>query len=62
MRIRALAEETVYKECFVEVPQEVAKTQTEIDNWLSKNGSDFKWADYDFAWELYTWEEVQDNE
>ena len=53
MKIRVLAEETVYKECFVEVPQEVAKTQTEIDNWLSKNGSDFKWADYDFSFDPY---------
>tara|TARA_R100000781_G_scaffold54092_1_gene35387 strand:- start:1971 stop:2159 length:189 start_codon:yes stop_codon:yes gene_type:complete len=62
MIIRVLAEETSYKECFVEVPQEVAKTQTGIHNWLSENGSDFKWTYYDFSFNPYTWEEVQDND
>jgi|TARA_R100000081_G_C4647381_1_gene80909 hypothetical protein len=59
MRIRVLAEETVYKECFVEVPQEVEKTQTGIYNWLSKNASDFKWVDYDFSFDPYTWEKEE---
>ena len=72
MKIRVLAEETVYKECFVDVPEHIleyskdrlSKTylKNAIHNWLSKNGSDFKWVDYDFNFDAYTWEEVQDNE
>ena len=73
MRIRVLAEETVYKEYFVDVPEEIvehskgrlSKTylKNAIHNWIDENETEFNYQDYDSVYNSwYTWEEVQDND
>ena len=73
MRIRVLAEETVYKEYFVDVPEEIvehskgrlSKTylKNAIHNWIDENETEFNYQDYDSEYNSwYTWEEVQDND
>jgi len=72
MRIRVLAEETVYKEYFVDVPEEIvehskgrlSKTylKNAIHNWIDENQTEFNYQDYDSDNSWYTWEEVQDND
>ena len=72
MKIRVLAEETVYKEYFVEVPEEIiedskaklSKTYLKgaIHNWIDENESEFNFQDYDSFRGWVTWEEVQENE
>jgi hypothetical protein len=68
MRIRVKAEETVYLECFVDVPERIleiskgrlSKTylKNAIHNWVDENKSNFKWVDYDSDRSWYDWEEV----
>ena len=72
MKIRVLAEETVYKEYFVDVPEEIvehskgrlSKTylKNAIHNWIDENQTEFNYQDYDSDNSWYTWEEVQDND
>ena len=74
MKIRVLAEETVYKEYFVDVPEEIleegkigdrlSKTYLKkaIHKWINENESEFNYQDYDSVKEWYEWEEVEDND
>ena len=74
MKIRVLAEETVYLEYFVDVPEEIleegkigdrlSKTYLKkaIHKWINENESEFNYQDYDSVKEWYAWEEVQDND
>jgi len=73
MRIRVLAEETVYKEYFVDVPEHIIKDNTfgdrvsniflkkAIHKWIDENQTEFNYQDYDSNTSWYTWEEVEDN-
>jgi hypothetical protein len=68
MRIRVLAEETIYKEYFVEVPEEILNLdrrriymKKNIHNWIDENETEFNYQDYDSTTLWYTWEEVQEN-
>jgi len=72
MKIRVKAEETVYLEYFVDVPERIldvskfllSKTylKNAIHNWVDENESEFDYQDYDSFKEWYEWEEVQDND
>tara|TARA_R100000900_G_scaffold72075_2_gene56806 strand:- start:233 stop:457 length:225 start_codon:yes stop_codon:yes gene_type:complete len=74
MKIRVKAEETVYLEYFVEVPEEIleegkigdrlSKTYLKkaIHKWINENESEFDYQDYDSVKEWYEWEEVEDND
>ena len=74
MKIRVKAEETVYLEYFVDVPEEIleegkigdrlSKTYLKkaIHKWINENESEFNYQDYDSVKEWYEWEEVQDND
>ena len=72
MKIRVLAEETVYKECFVDVPEHILEDSKDrlsktylkkaIHNWIDENQSEFNYQDYDSVKEWYEWEEVEDND
>ena len=68
MKIRVKAEETVYLEYFVDVPEEILKESKDrlsktylkgaIHNWIDENESEFDYQDYDSVKEWYAWEEV----
>ena len=65
MRIRVKAEETVYLEYFVDVPEEILNLdrrrmymQKNIRNWIDENQSEFNYQDYDSDRSWYAWEEV----
>ena len=72
MKIRVKAEETIYLEYFVDVPEEIleeskactdhrlSKTYLKraIHNWIDENESEFNYQDYDSVKEWYDWEEV----
>tara|TARA_R100001463_G_scaffold60925_3_gene113580 strand:+ start:598 stop:807 length:210 start_codon:yes stop_codon:yes gene_type:complete len=69
MRIRVKAEETVYLEYFVDVPEEILNLdrrrmymKRNIHNWIDENQSEFNYQDYDSDRSWYDWEEVQDND
>jgi hypothetical protein len=72
MKIRVLAEETVYKEYFVEVPEEIIEYSKDrlsysyrdnpIHNWIDENFSEFNFQEYDSDFDWYTWEKVEENE
>jgi hypothetical protein len=74
MKIRVKAEETIYKEYFVDVPEEIleegkigdrlSKTYLKkaIHKWINENESEFNYQDYDSVKEWYEWEEVEDND
>ena len=72
MKIRVLAEETVYKEYFVEVPEEIIEYSKDrlsysyrdnaIHNWIDENFSEFNFQEYDSDFNWYTWEKVEENE
>lgn len=77
MKIRVKAEETIYLEYFVDVPEEIleegkaactdyrlSKTYLKraIHNWINENESEFNYQAYDSDWSWYDWEEVRDNE
>jgi len=61
MRIRVLAEETIYKEYFVEVPEEILNLdrrriymKKNIHNWIDENETEFNYQDYDSTTLWYT--------
>jgi len=65
MRIRVKAEETVYLEYFVDVPEETLNLdrrrmymKKNICNWIDENQSEFNYQDYDSDRSWYDWEEV----
>jgi len=68
MRIRVLAEETTYLECFVDVPEEIVKQSKErlskrylnkaIHKWIDENCGELNYQEYDTDFDWYTWEEV----
>jgi len=68
MRIRVLAEETTYLECFVDVPEEIVEQSKErlsktylknaIHNWIDENFGELNYLEYDTDFNWYTWEEV----
>ena len=68
MKIRVKAEETVYLEYFVDVPEEILKESKDrlsktylkraIHNWIDENQSEFDYQDYDSDRSWYDWEEV----
>ena len=72
MRIRVKAEETIYLEYFVDVPEHILEDRKDrlsktylkkaIHNWIDENESEFDYQDYDSVKEWYAWEEVQDND
>ena len=66
MKIRVLAEETVYKEYFVEVPEEIRLSylyrDNAIHNWIDENFSEFNFQEYDSDFNWYQWEKVEDND
>ena len=74
MKIRVKAEETIYLEYFVDVPEEIleegkigdrlSKTYLKkaIHKWINENESEFNYQDYDSVKEWYEWEEVEDND
>ena len=72
MRIRVKAEETVYLECFVDVPERIleiskgrlSKTylKNAIHHWIDENQSEFNYQDYDSDRSWYDWEEVTEKE
>jgi len=72
MRIRVKAEETVYLEYFVDVPEHILEDSKDrlsktylkkaIHNWIDENQSEFNYQDYDSVKEWYEWEEVEDND
>ena len=72
MKIRVLAEEIVYLEYFVDVPEEIledskgklSKTYLKgaIHNWLDENESEFNFQDYDSFRGWVTWEKVEEND
>ena len=72
MRIRVKAEETIYLEYFVDVPEHILEDSKDrlsktylkkaIQNWIDENESEFDYQDYDSVKEWYAWEEVQDND
>ena len=64
MKIRVLAEETVYKEYFVEVPEEITSGawNTSIHQWIDENFSEFNFQEYDSDFNWCTWEKVEDND
>ena len=72
MRIRVKAEETIYLEYFVDVPEHIIEDSKDrlsktylkkaIHNWIDENESEFDYQDYDSVKEWYAWEEVQDND
>ncbi len=72
MRIRVKAEETIYLEYFVDVPEHILEDSKDrlsktylkkaIHNWIDENESEFDYQDYDSVKEWYAWEEVQDND
>lgn len=74
MKIRVKAEETIYLEYFVEVPEEIleegkisdrlSKTYLKkaIHKWINENESEFNYQHYDSVKEWYEWEEVEDND
>ena len=68
MKIRVKAEETVYLEYFVEVPEHITKDsrfncayhwkKKAISDWIDENQSEFNYQDYDSDRSWYDWEEV----
>ena len=65
MRIRVKAEETIYLEYFVDVPEETLNLdrrrmymKKNICNWIDENQSEFNYQDYDSDRSWYDWEEV----
>ena len=69
MKIRVKAEETIYLEYFVEVPEEILNLDKDrvtyktlvkqnIRNWIDENQSEFDYQDYDSDRSWYDWEEV----
>lgn len=68
MKIRVKAEETVYLEYFVDVPEEIveqskvrlSKTylKNAIHNWIDENFGELNYLEYDTDFNWYTWEEV----
>ena len=72
MKIRVLAEETVYKEYFVEVPEEIIEHSKDrlsysyrdnaIHNWIDENFGEFDFQEYDSDFNWFAWEEVEENE
>lgn len=77
MKIRVKAEETIYLEYFVDVPEHIleegkaactdyrlSKTYLKraIHNWIDENESEFNYQDYDSDRSWYEWEEVEDND
>ena len=70
MKIRVKAEETVYLEYFVDVPEHIIKDNTfgdrvskvflkkAIHKWIDENQSEFNYQDYDSDRSWYDWEEV----
>ena len=69
MKIRVKAEETIYLEYFVEVPEEILNLDKDrvtyktlvkqnIHNWIDENQSEFDYQDYDSDRSWYDWEEV----
>jgi len=72
MKIRVKAEETVYLEYFVDVPEHILEDSKDrlsktylkraIHKWVDENESEFNYQDYDSVKEWYEWEEVEDND
>jgi hypothetical protein len=70
MKIRVKAEEIIYLECFVDVPDELIKNVNDVPNmtnfniskWLDQNYQNFNWSDYDSDRDWYDWEEVTEEE
>ena len=73
MKIRVKAEETIYLEYFVDVPEEILEKKPQnllesmaqkkrISSWIDENQSEFNYQDYDSDRSWYDWEEVQDND
>ena len=68
MKIRVKAEETVYLEYFVDVPEHITKDsrfncsyhwkKKAIQDWINENESEFNYQDYDSDRSWYDWEEV----
>ena len=70
MRIRVKAEETIYLECFVDVPDELIKnidevpnmTNVNISDWLDQNYWNFEWSEYDSDLNWTKWTEVTEQD
>ena len=72
MKIRVKAEETIYLEYFVDVPEEILEESKDrlsktylknaIHNWIDENQSEFNYQDYDSDRSWYDWEEVTEEE
>lgn len=68
MKIRVLAEQTIYKEYFVDVPEHILEDSEDrlsktylkraIHNWIDENESEFNFQEYDSDKRWVTWEEV----
>jgi hypothetical protein len=66
MKIRVKAEETIYLEYFVDVPEHILEDSTDshirITDWIDENQSEFNYQDYDSDRSWYDWEEVTEKE
>jgi hypothetical protein len=73
MKIRVKAEETIYLEYFVDVPEEILEKKPQnllesmaqkkrISSWIDENQSEFNYQDYDSDRSWYDWEEVTEEE
>ena len=73
MKIRVKAEETIYLEYFVDVPEEILEKKPQnllesmaqkkrISSWIDENQSEFNYQDYDSDRSWYDWEEVTEKE
>ena len=64
MKIRVLAEEKVYKEYFVEVPEQITSGgwNASIHQWIDENFSEFNFQAYDSDQRWIEFEKVKDNE
>ena len=71
MKIRVKAEEIIYLEYFVDVPEEILEKKPQnllesmaqkkrISSWIDENQSEFNYQDYDSDRSWYDWEEVTD--
>jgi hypothetical protein len=73
MKIRVKAEETIYLEYFVDVPEEILEKKPQnllesmaqkkrISSWIDENQSEFNYQDYDSDRSWWGWEEVTEKE
>jgi hypothetical protein len=73
MKIRVKAEEIIYLEYFVDVPEEILEKKPQnllesmaqkkrISSWIDENQSEFNYQDYDSDRSWWGWEEVTEKE